>query len=142
MDIIIKLKFLFSLLLACCLFLPLSQCSSSTPPKIGEPQQKVITKRYAFNSPSDIDSWLHLSTLVFPFLISVVSIKSKHKIKLSLLALVICFGALYTVVSATFLADRILIGGYLAYVSSLSLITLLSFEIWLNYKKRRQVKKS
>jgi hypothetical protein len=140
MNIITKLKIFSSLLLVCCLFLPLSQCSSSTAPKIGEPQQKVITKTYAFDSTSDIDSWLGLLAFSLPFIISIVSIKNKHKIKLSLAALAISFGALYIVFWATFLSEKILIGGYLAYISTISLIILIPLEIGFNYRNRRQAK--
>lgn len=140
MDVIVKLKFLSSFLLVCCLFLPLSQCSSSAAPKNGEPQQEVITKTYAFKSTPDIDSWISLLAFALPFIVSIISIKNKHKIKLSLAVFVVSFGALYLVFLATFLSDQILIGGYLAYIGSISLIILIPLEVWFIYKDRRQVK--
>ena len=140
MNIITKLKIFSSLLLVCCLLLPLSQCSSSTAPKIGEHQQVETKKTYVFESTSDIDSWLGLFAFSLPVIISIVSINNKHKIKLSLAALAITFGALYIVFRATFLSEKILIGGYLAYISTISLIILIPLEIWFNYRNRRQAK--
>ena len=141
MEIILKLKFLSSFLLVCCLFLPLSQCSSSTAPKSGTSQHEVITKQYAFNSASEVSSWLNLLAFLSPFVVTVLTIKSKHKIKVSLIVLVISCGALYSVMSATFWSEKILFGGYLAYFSSMSLIILILFEAWFNFRVLRQVKK-
>jgi membrane-associated HD superfamily phosphohydrolase len=141
MDIILKLKFLSSLLLVCCLFLPLSQCSSSTTPKSGTSQQEVITKQYAFNSASEVNSWLNLLALLSPFVALVLTIKSKHKIKASLVVLLISLGTLYSVFCATLWSERILFGGYLAYFSCISLIILILFETWFNFRAFRQAKK-
>ncbi len=141
MDIIVKLKFLSSLLLACCLFLPLSECSSSTAPKAGTSQQKVITKQYAFNSASEVNSWLNLLALLSPFIVLVLTIKSKHKVKVSLAVLVISLGSLYSLLNVTFWSEKILFGGYLAYFSCISLIVLILFETWFNFRALRQAKK-
>ena len=141
MDIILKLKFLASLLLVCCLFLPLSQCSSSTAPKNGTSQNEVITKQYAFNSASDTKSWLNLAAFLTPFIVLALTIKSKHKIKVSLAVLAISLGSLYSVFCATFWSEKILLGGYLAYFSCMSLIVLLLLETWFNFRELRKAKK-
>lgn len=128
MNWIVKLKFLSAFLLACCLFLPLSQCTRLTAPKQGVPQHQVVIKIYTFSSTSKLDAWLHSLAFLLPFVTLVLSAKGKYKIASSLVVLILSVGALYTVFRATFFGE-ILIGGYLAYFSSVSLIAILLFEL-------------
>ena len=129
MTIIVKLKFFFSVLLICCLFLPLSQCTKSEKQETGEQPKKVIEKQYAFESPKEIDSWINTLALIAPLALFFLTRKSPPKIKTAFGLLFFSGVALYVIFNLTFWSDKILFGGYLAYASSISLVVLVLIEI-------------
>jgi hypothetical protein len=48
--------------------------------------------------------------------------------------------AMYSIFIATAWSEKILIGGYLGYFSSIALILLIFIELWLNFRLRRKEK--
>ncbi len=132
-----KLKFLFSLLLAACLFLPLSQCTSKSEGGDGKPDKVVVKKQYAFQSATEISSWLNSAALLAPFFLLAVSYKSRHRIKFALMLLLLCFASVFAIFSITMWSQEILVGGYLGYVSAVSLILLTLFELWFDWNRKR-----
>ena len=134
MTIIVKLKFFFSLLLICCLFLPLSQCTTSDMQETEAQPEKVIEKQYAFKSPTEITSWLNVLALTAPFAMFFATRKYTPKIKTAVCSLLFSGAALYVIYSLTFWSEKILIGGYLAYASSISLVLLALIELWSSFR--------
>lgn len=134
MTIIGRLKLLFSVLLICCLFLPLSQCTKIEKQNNGAEPKKVIENQYAFKSPKEIESWVSALTLIAPFALFFIAQKSLSKIKIAIVFLLFSGAAFYVTFSVTFGSDRILIGGYLAYTSSISLIVLTLIELGLSIR--------
>jgi hypothetical protein len=132
-----KLKFLFSLLLASCLFLPLSQCTSKSEGGVGTPDKVVVKNQYAFQSATEISSWLNSVALLAPFFLLAVSYKSRHRIKFAWALLLLCFASIYAIFTTTVLSHKILIGGYLGYLSAISLILLTLFELWFEWSRKR-----
>lgn len=138
MNIIVKLKFLLSIMLACCLFLPLSQCTTYSKHEANKPTNLFVEKRYAFESIENVESWLTAIALVAPFLALLFSYKTKHKFKSSIAILVLCLAAIYFIFFNTIWSEKILIGGYLGYFSSITLMLLIFTELWLIFKLRRK----
>lgn len=132
MTIIVKLRLFFSVLLICCLFLPLSQCTKSEKQNSEAQSEKVMVNRYAFKSPKEIESWLNALALIAPFAMFLVPRKSPSKIKTSVGFLLLSGAALYVIFSVTFWSEKILFGGYLAYASSIALVVLALIELGLN----------
>ena len=140
MTIIVKLKFFFSVLLICCLFLPLSQCTMSEKHEAEAQSEKVIENQYAFKSPKEIDSWLNALALIAPFSIFFVTRKSPSKIKTSVVFLLFSSAALYVIFSVTFWSEKIRFGGYLGYASSTSLVVLALIELWFSFRHYLKMK--
>lgn len=130
MTIIVKLKFFFSVLLICCLFLPLSQCTRSDKQEIEAQTEKVIEKQYAFKSPMEIGSWLNALALIAPFAMFFATRKRPQKIKTAIGFLFFSGAALYVIFTLTLWSEKILFGGYLAYTSSISLVLVGLIELW------------
>jgi len=140
MNTIVKLKFVLSVLLVCCLFLPLSQCSTYSKREAEKPTKVFVEKRYAFESAEKVESWLAAITLIAPFTVLLLTYKTKHKIKSSIAIVVLCLAAMYSIFIATVWSEKILIGGYLGYFSSIALMLLIFIELWLNFRLRREEK--
>ena len=140
MTIIVKLKFFFSVLLICCLFLPLSQCTMSGKHETEAQSEKFIENQYAFKSPKEIGSWLNALVLITPFAMVFVTRKSPSKVKTSVGFLLFSNAALYVIFSVTLWSEKILFGGYLAYASSISLVVLALIELWLNFRHYLKMK--
>jgi hypothetical protein len=131
MVIIARLNLFFSVLLMCCLFLPLSQCTKSEKQINGAKSEKVIENQYVFKSSEEIESWLSALALIAPLVIVFLARKRRSLIKITVATLLCSSAALYVIFNLTFLSDKILIGGYLAYTSSVSLIVLGLIELGL-----------
>ena len=140
MTIIVKLKFFFSVLLICCLFLPLSQCTMSEKHEAEAQSEKVIENQYAFKSPKEIGSWLNALALIAPFSMFFVTRKSPSKIKTSVVFLLFSSAALYVIFSVTFWSEKIRFGGYLGYASSISLVVLALIELWFSFRHYLKMK--
>lgn len=140
MTTIAKLKFFFSMLLICCLFLPLSQCTMSKKYEVESQSEKVIENQYVFKSPQEIGSWLNALALIAPFAMFLITRKSPSKIKTSVGFLLFSSAALYVIFSVTLWSEKILFGGYLAYTSSVSLVVLSLIELWLSFRHYLKIK--
>lgn len=140
MTIIVKLKFVFSVLLICCLFLPLSQCTTSDKQETEAQSEKVIEKQYAFKSSKEIGSWLNALALIAPFAMFCVTRKSPLKIKTAVGFLLFSGAALYVTFSLTLWSEKILLGGYLAYASSISLVLLALIELCSSFRHHLKTK--
>ena len=138
MNIIVKLKFFLSVLLVCCLFLPLSQCTTYSKREAEKPTKIFVEKRYAFESTEKVESWLAAFALIAPFMVLLFTYKTRHKIKSSIALAVLCLAATYSIFIATVWSEKILIGGYLGYFSSIALMLLIFIELWLNFRLRRK----
>ena len=134
MTIIVKLKFFYSVLLICCLLLPLSQCTTSDKQGTEAQSEKVIETQYAFKSPKEIGSWLNVLALMAPFAMFFATRKSPPKIKTAVGFLLFSGAALYVIFSLTLWSEKILLGGYLAYASSISLVLLALIELWSSFR--------
>lgn len=142
MTIIVKLKFFFSVLLMCCLFFPLSQCTTSDKQDAEAQFEKVVEKQYAFKSSKEIGSWLNALALIAPFAMFFATRKSPTKIKTAAGFLLFSGAALYVVFSVTLWSEKILLGGYLAYASSISLVLLALIELWASFRHYLKTKNS
>jgi len=140
MTIIVKLKFFFSALLICCLFLPLSQCTTSDKQDAEAQTEKVIEKQYAFKSPAEISSWLNALALIAPFAMFFATRKHPPKIKTAFPFLLFSCAALYVIFSLTLWSEKILLGGYLAYASSISLVLLALIELLSSFRHYLKIK--
>jgi hypothetical protein len=130
MIILLKLKFIFSILLICCLFLPLSQCSYTTETS----QQPSVEVKYVFQSTHDIESWLTAAALLAPFFVLLGTFRSKHKIKSTLTIFFLSFVAWLILFNETLFAEKLLIGGYVGFISSFALIVLCALELVINLR--------
>ncbi len=140
MAIIVKLKLFFSVLLICCLFLPLSQCTKSEKQEIEAQSEKVMENQYAFRSPKEIGSWLNALALIAPFAMFFVTRERPPKIKTAVGFLLFSGAALYAIFSVTFWSEKILFGGYLGYASSISLVILALIELLFSFRHYLKMK--
>jgi hypothetical protein len=134
----LKLKFIFSVLLICCLFLPLSQCTSQSKKIEGQHIKDVVTPVYVFNSATDVYSWLRSASFIAPFVLLILGFRNFPKVKFNIVFLVLGLAALYSVFSATFWSQKILVGGYIAYVSASTLVVLACVELIQSVLKVRK----
>lgn len=136
MAVLVKLKFLLSILLVSCLFLPLSQCTSSAKTGSKPNQTEITTDQYVFKSPNEVSSWTAALALLSPLIILIFNRKNRHNIKASI-ALVICSGAaFYVAMGVTLFSQKILPAGYIAYTSSTSLMLLGVIDLLRLFKKQ------
>lgn len=151
MSVLHKLKWVAALLLALCLFLPLSQCSvkstlESASPSVTQSDKRIESaqrpsmsatparlgqNQYVFNDPRDPLSWGGALVLLAPLGVLWLTRREPHGARPQLALLVLGCLAFYVIFRATFWADRILPGGYLAYAGAVVLIYLATLELWL-----------
>jgi len=142
---IVKIKIASALLLACCFFLPLSQCQS--PVKIDEASGQPIsqievtnTSPYEFIDSTDLESYLWFAVYFWPIPFLLYRIKSTRK------KLVLTYEAtqgLFCIASAYFITvmaffGKPLFGAYLAWVA-LSCYFIGILTNTFAFMKRRQI---
>jgi hypothetical protein len=125
MKNILRLKFLFSLLLVGCLFAPLSQCTT-----VDTQGNTIIQQNYVFKSATDVESWFSALAVVAPLGITLLSLRRRAR-KIACASLSALFGAaaLYVCFLRAFIPGTMLLGGYIALSSSLSFFVLALIEI-------------
>lgn len=140
-NIVMKMKLLFATLLACCLFLPLSQCTmtstvSTTTPEV-KSEKTTIVQQYAFRDAKDPSSWLAGFALLAPLGLVVMARRAKRPTLFAALTALSSLLAIYCVLSVTFFA-HILFGGYLALSAALALLAVVLFEWSSRWWRRPQ----
>jgi cation transport ATPase len=125
MSTVVKLRLFFAVVLICCLFLPLSQCTSPDAQGV-----KVVQNLYVFKSAKELDSWLGVLAFSAPLVLVLARGRSRSRaILTAALSVLLGCAALYFATIITFWSQKVLVGGYLAVVSSGSSVVLALIEI-------------
>ncbi len=149
-----KLKIGLGILLMGCLFLPLAQCSqvpqeqeaadtvtvpaqdpkaeiadSTANAATNAGTEPTVKNHYVLQSFSDWLSWLQALSFCAPLLWLLSTTGKLPKVTSASVLLLLAFMAFFVVFRVTFWADRLLVGGYLAYVASGGLIILALLDL-------------